>query len=99
MKGECLFCTRPDGYFCTAAGLTEQTGEQRDEGRADQHHAAASHELFYPQLGVKLCSMAGGSVNLRNVPVFLYGFHPFPRVYRKAGFIVQPLPGFCGLFL
>ena len=40
-----------------------------------------------------------GSVKLRNVPVFLYGFHPFPRVHRKAGFIVQPLPGFCGLFL
>ena len=57
-----LFRTRPDGYFCAAAGLTEQPGEQRDEGRADQHHTAASHELFYPQLGVKLCSMAGGGV-------------------------------------
>ena len=40
-----------------------------------------------------------GSVKLRNVPVFLYGFHPFPRVHRKAVFIVQPLPGFRGLFL
>ena len=29
---------------------------------ADQCHAAASHQLFYPQLGVKLCSMAGGGV-------------------------------------
>ena len=57
-----LFRTRPAGYFCAAVGLTEQTGEQRDECRADQHHAAASHELFYPQLGVKLCSMAGGGV-------------------------------------
>lgn len=25
-------------------------------------HASASHELFYSQLGVKLCSMAGGGV-------------------------------------
>ena len=41
-----LFRTRPDGYFCAADGLTEQTGEQRDEGRADQHHTAASHELL-----------------------------------------------------
>ena len=57
-----LFRTRPDGYFCAADGLTEQTGEQMDEGRADQHHTAASHELFYPQLGVKFCSMAGGGV-------------------------------------
>ena len=46
MRGECLFRTRPDGYFCAAAGLTEQTGEQRDEGRADQHHTTASHELL-----------------------------------------------------
>ncbi len=29
---------------------------------ADQGNAAASHQLFYPQLGVKLCSMAGGGV-------------------------------------
>ena len=41
-----LFRTRPDGYFCAAAGLTEQTGEQRDEGRSDQHHTTASHELL-----------------------------------------------------
>ena len=46
MEGECLSSTRPDGYFCAAAGLTEQTGEQRDEGRADQHHTTASHELL-----------------------------------------------------
>jgi len=31
--------------WCTSA---EQAGEKRDEGRADQGHAAASHELFYP---------------------------------------------------
>ena len=41
-----LFRTRPEGYFCAAAGLTEQTGEKRDEGRDDQHHTAASHELL-----------------------------------------------------
>ena len=46
MRGKCLFRTRPDGCFCAAAGLTEQTGEQRDEGRADQHHTTASHELL-----------------------------------------------------
>jgi len=33
-------------------GLAEQTGEQGDEGRADQHHTAASHELFHTQIGV-----------------------------------------------
>ena len=42
--------------------LTEQAGEQGYENDADERHAAASHELFYPQLGVKLCSMAGGGV-------------------------------------
>ena len=63
MRGKCLFRTRPDGCFCAAAGLTEQTGEQRDEGRADQHHTTASHELFHTKIGVKLCSMAGGGVS------------------------------------
>jgi len=43
-------------------GLAEQTGQQGNEGDAHQSNAAASHELFYPQLGVKLCSMAGGGV-------------------------------------
>ena len=40
----------------------EQSGEQRYKGGADEGNTAASHELFYPQLGVKLCSMAGGGV-------------------------------------
>ena len=31
-------------------------------GDTDEGNAAASHQLFYPQLGVKLCSMAGGGV-------------------------------------
>ena len=42
--------------------LAEQTRQQRNEGDAHQSNATASHELFYPQLGVKLCSMAGGGV-------------------------------------
>ena len=42
--------------------LAEQTAQQGDQGDANQGNAAASHELFYPQLGVKLCSMAGGGV-------------------------------------
>ena len=42
--------------------LAEQTRQQRNQGDAYQSNAAASHELFYSQLGVKLCSMAGGGV-------------------------------------
>ena len=42
--------------------LTEQAGKQRYKGHADKGNAAARHKLFYPQLGVKLCSMAGGGV-------------------------------------
>ena len=42
--------------------LAEQAAEQRHEGDADEGDTAACHELFYPQLGVKLCSMAGGGV-------------------------------------
>ena len=44
--------------------LAEQTAQQGDQGDANQGNTAASHELFYPQLGVKLCSMAGGGVAL-----------------------------------
>lgn len=40
----------------------EQTLEQRNKDQTDRCNAAARHELFYPQLGVKLCSMAGGGV-------------------------------------
>ena len=40
----------------------KQGRQQRDQGRAQHDDAAARHELFYPQLGVKLCSMAGGGV-------------------------------------
>lgn len=42
--------------------VLKQTGQQRDQGSADQTDTAACHQLFYPQLGVKLCSMAGGGV-------------------------------------
>jgi len=42
--------------------LSKQAGEQRDKGKADKGNAAARHQLFYPQIGVKLCSMAGGGV-------------------------------------
>ena len=42
--------------------LAEQTAQQGDQGDANQGNTAARHELFYPQLGVKLCSMAGGGV-------------------------------------
>ena len=41
---------------------SEQTGQQRNKGSANQRHPAACHQLFYTQLGVKLCSMAGGGV-------------------------------------
>lgn len=40
----------------------EQTAQQGDQGDADKGNTTASHKLFYPQLGVKLCSMAGGGV-------------------------------------
>ena len=42
--------------------LLKQSSQQRDECGAQQDDPAARHELFYPQLGVKLCSMAGGGV-------------------------------------
>ena len=35
-----------------AALLAEKTGQQRNQGDAHQSNAAASHELFYPQIGV-----------------------------------------------
>ena len=41
----------------------EQTAQQGNQGDTNQGNTAASHQLFYPQLGVKLCSMAGGGVS------------------------------------
>ena len=40
----------------------EQPGEQRHKDHTNNGYTSAGHELFYPQLGVKLCSMAGGGV-------------------------------------
>ena len=40
----------------------EQTAQQGHQSDTDECNAAASHQLFHPQLGVKLCSMAGGGV-------------------------------------
>ena len=55
--------SRGEGFQCAALyGLTEQALEQRHEDDANQGNAAARHKLFYTQLGVKLCSMAGGGV-------------------------------------
>ena len=48
------------GWSCRRSA--KQAGQQGDQGHADQRHTAARDELFYPQLGVKLCSMAGGGV-------------------------------------
>ena len=42
--------------------LAKKSREQRHQQKANQGDAATGHELFYPQLGVKLCSMAGGGV-------------------------------------
>ena len=40
----------------------QQPGQQGNKGQADQGDTTARDKLFYPQLGVKLCSMAGGGV-------------------------------------
>ena len=42
----------------------EKPGEQRYKDHAYHGYTSTGHELFYPQLGVKLCSMAGGGVAL-----------------------------------
>ena len=44
--------------------LAKKSREQRHQQKANQGDAATGHELFYTQLGVKLCSMAGGGVAL-----------------------------------
>ena len=48
--------------------LAEQTAQQGDQGDANQGNTAASHELFYPQLGVKTL-LDGGRRRTKN----LYG--------------------------
>ena len=42
--------------------LAQQPGQQGNQSDADQGHATTGDKLFYPQLGVKLCSMVGGGV-------------------------------------
>ena len=44
----------------------EQPGEQRYKNHTNNGYTSTGHKLFYPQLGVKLCSMAGGGVS-RNI--------------------------------
>ena len=41
----------------------EQPGEQRYKNHTNNGYTSTGHKLFYPQLGVKLCSMAGGGVS------------------------------------
>ena len=41
------------GGRCRPQFLAEQTAQQGDQGDTDEGNAAASHQLFYPQLGVK----------------------------------------------
>ena len=50
--------------------LAEQTAQQRNQGNADQSNAAASHELFYPQIGVGK-RLDGGR---RRVKKYLWSF-------------------------
>ena len=40
----------------------KEAGEQGHQHHANDGDTRARHELFYPQLGVKFCSMAGGGV-------------------------------------
>ena len=53
-----------------AALLAEKTGQQRNQGDAHQSNAAASHELFYPQIGVGK-RLDGGR---RRVKKYLWSF-------------------------
>ena len=39
-------------------------------------------------------AVQGGSVQLGDVPVFLYGFHPLPCVHGKPDFIGKAFPAF-----
>ena len=42
--------------------LSKQSCKLWNQVYSNQYDATARHQLFYPQLGVKLCSMAGGGV-------------------------------------
>ena len=41
----------------------EQPGEQRYKDHANNGYTSTGHKLFYSQIGVKPCSMAGGGVS------------------------------------
>ena len=41
----------------------QQTRQQGNQSDADQGNTTARDKLFYPQIGVKPCSMAGGGVS------------------------------------
>ena len=49
-------------------GLSQQPGQQRNKGHADQGNATSGDKLFYPQLGVKTL-LDGGRRRTKN----LYG--------------------------
>ena len=53
-----------------AALLAEKTRQQRNQGDAHQSDTAASHELFYPQIGVGK-RLDGGR---RRVKKYLWSF-------------------------
>jgi len=62
---------RGEGFYIAAwTGLTEQPFEQRHEDHTDERHTAASHELFYPQIGVGK-RLDGGR---RRVKKYLWSF-------------------------
>ena len=44
-------------------GLSQQPGQQRNKGHADEGNATSGDKLFHTKIGVKLCSMAGGGVS------------------------------------
>ena len=70
--------------------LAQQPGQQRDKGHADQGNAAARDQLFYPQLGVKLCSMAGGGVQ----KIYMVFFRELSRRDRSGSDLFHLRDGF-----
>ena len=76
IKGDHLLCggsrckaKAPAGFGATSDG-GQQTGQQGDQGDADEGNAAARHELFYPQIGVGK-RLDGGR---RRVKKYLWSF-------------------------
>ena len=58
IKGDHLLCggsryqAKAPAGFGESLGGGQQTGQQRDQGDADEGNAAARHELFHTQIGV-----------------------------------------------